>query len=215
MSPEFKSALKKGAGILNITLSELQISQMEIHADQLLLYNRKMNLTAITAPVIMAEKHFLDSIAVTEYLKDANLLMDIGSGGGFPGLPLKIMNPHLNVILVDASRKKVNFLKHVIRTLGLKKIDAVHTRVEDLHENREYAGGFDCVVSRAFTELERFADLAKPFLTPDGTICAMKGKQASQEIVPIIRQNYIVSNHSYRLPFENSDRNIVRLQFKI
>ncbi len=208
---EFKSHLIKGSKYLNINVSDHQADLMVAHAKELMLWNRKTNLTAIKQPLQIAEKHFIDSIAALSYLNNKTHLIDMGAGGGFPGIPLKIMNPILNIVLVDASRKKVNFLKHVIRLLDLKNIDAVHSRVEDLQEHTDYNGQFDIVISRAFTDLSNFAKLGKPFLNKTGSICALKGKKGVQEITPDIKEQFSVKSNKYLLPFEKSDRYMIRL----
>ena len=114
---------------------------MTIHAKELMMWNKKINLTAIKQPLKIAEKHFIDSLAAASFIKNKNSIIDLGSGGGFPGIPLKIMNPLLHVVLVDSSRKKINFLKHVIRLLGLQVIDAIHSRAQDLHDKDLYKIG--------------------------------------------------------------------------
>lgn len=187
---------------------------MVIHAKELMAWNKKINLTAIKDPLLIAEKHFLDSIAGISFFENEKTLIDLGSGGGFPGIPLKIMNPSLKVVLVDSSMKKVNFLKHVIRMLHLENIDAVHSRVEDLHDHAGYKNNFDAVISRAFTELEGFVNLASPLLNTAGKIYAMKGKNADKEITPKILKNFDFNTRLYQLPFEKSCRVIIKLSAK-
>ena len=211
---EFNRCLINGSNDLGIKVLEHQAELMKIHAKELMAWNKKINLTAIKVPLQVAEKHFIDSIAPVPYLKNEKTLIDMGAGGGFPGIPIKIMNPSLNVVLIDSSRKKVNFLKHVIRTLHLDHIDAVHSRVEDLHDNGRYKNKFDAVISRAFTKLSNFADLASPFLKPGGKIYAMKGKHARQEITPAITGKFDLKTDHYRLPFEKSDRYLIKLSLK-
>ncbi len=184
---------------------------MTIHAKELMKWNKKINLTAIKQPLKIAEKHFIDSLAAASFIKNKNSIIDLGSGGGFPGIPLKIMNPLLNVVLIDSSRKKINFLKHIIRLLGLQGIDAIHSRAQDLHDKDLYIAGFDAVISRAFTELSNFVELASPFLNKEGTIYAMKGKQAKKEITPELLEKFDVTADHYMLPFEKSDRYIITL----
>jgi 16S rRNA (guanine527-N7)-methyltransferase len=211
---EFNHHLKNGSNDLDIKVSEHQAEQMMLHSKELMVWNKKINLTAIKTPLQMAEKHFIDSIAAASFLGNEQFLMDMGSGGGFPGIPIKIMNPSLTVVLVDSSRKKVNFLKHVIRMLHLDNIDAIHSRVEDLHKNETYKNKFDAVVSRAFTELSGFVDLAAPFLNKTGAIYAMKGKHADQEITPDILKRYHLKTDHYQLPFEKSHRYVIKLYRK-
>ncbi len=136
----------------------------------------------------------------------------MGTGGGFPSIPLKILNPSTHFCLVDASRKKVNFLKHVIRTLKLDNINAMHSRVEDLALDDAYAKSFDAVISRGFSGLEKFVGLALPLLKPGGKIYALKGKQAEEEITPALRSRFEIRIDHYQLPFEKSDRYMIRLK---
>ncbi len=211
---KFKHHLKYGANDLGITVSDLQMELMILHAKELSVWNKKINLTAIKDPLKVAEKHFIDSIAPISFFKNEKYLMDIGSGGGFPGIPIKIMNSSLNVILIDSSRKKVNFLKHVIRTLQLKNIDAIHSRVQDLHGDEAYKNKFDAVISRAFTDLSGFVELAAPFLNNKGTIYAMKGKNAEKEITSTISKKFNFQIDHYLLPFEKSDRYVIKLSAK-
>jgi len=211
---EFKQRIKLGAKSLNIRVLGHQADMMILHAKELIAWNKKINLTAIKEPLLIAEKHFIDSIAATSFLGNETCLIDMGSGGGFPGIPIKIMRPSLKVVLIDSSRKKVNFLKHIIRILNLKNIDAFHARVEDLHENEKYKNKFDAVISRAFTELSNFTALAYPFLSNNGAIYAMKGKHADQEITPYILKKFNIQTNHYQLPFEKSDRYMIKLSVK-
>ncbi len=200
---------------MGVMVFDHQAALMSLHAKELILWNKKINLTAITDPFRMAEKHFVDSIAALSFFKNEKSLLDVGSGGGFPGIPLKIMNPLLRVVLIDASRKKVNFLKQVIRILQLENIDAIHSRVEDLHENQTYKNKFDAVISRAFTNLSDFVMLAAPFLKKGGNIYAMKGKHAEKEIMPAVSRKFDIKIDHYLLPFEKSDRYMIKLTKKI
>ena len=208
---EFQYHLQNGLKALKIKISDDQVQLMTIHAKELMIWNKKINLTAIKQPLQIAEKHFIDCLAAASFIKNKNSIIDLGSGGGFPGIPLKIMNPLLNVVLIDSSRKKINFLKHIIRLLGLQGIDAIHSRAQDLHDKDLYIAGFDAVISRAFTELSNFVELASPFLNKEGTIYAMKGKQAKKEITPELLEKFDVTADHYMLPFEKSDRYIITL----
>lgn len=208
---EFQYHLQNGLKALKIKFSEDQVQLMTIHANELMKWNKKINLTAIKQPLQIAEKHFIDSLAAASFIQNKNSIIDLGSGGGFPGIPLKIMNPLLNVVLIDSSRKKINFLKHIIRLLGLQGIDAIHSRAQDLHDKNLYIAGFDAVISRAFTELSNFVELASPFLNKEGTIYAMKGKQAKKEITPELLEKFKVNTDHYQLPFEKSDRYMITL----
>ncbi|MDA3791468.1 MAG: 16S rRNA (guanine(527)-N(7))-methyltransferase RsmG [Desulfobacula sp.] len=211
---EFKQRIKLGSKSLNISVLDHQADMMILHAKELMAWNKKINLTAIKEPLLIAEKHFIDSIAAASFLGKETCLMDMGSGGGFPGIPIKIMKSSLKVVLIDSSRKKVNFLKHIIRILHLENIDAIHARVEDLHENEKYKNKFDAVISRAFNELSSFIALSSPFLSNKGVIYAMKGKHADQEITPAILEKFDLQTNHYQLPFEKSDRYMIKLSVK-
>jgi 16S rRNA (guanine527-N7)-methyltransferase len=209
---KFCDRLEQGCDKLKIEITNEQVSLMTAHATQLILWNKKINLTAIVEPQIMAEKHFIDALAVQSFLGKEKRMMDMGTGGGFPSIPLKILNPSLEFVLVDSSRKKVTFLKHLIRTLGLKNIEALHCRVEDLAGDDSHAGTYDAVISRAFAGLEKFVGFALPLLIPQGTIYALKGKQAPDEITQELLSQFEIKTDHYQLPFEKSDRYMIRLK---
>ncbi|MDA8403998.1 MAG: 16S rRNA (guanine(527)-N(7))-methyltransferase RsmG [Desulfobacteraceae bacterium] len=207
-SAEWRKLVKRQADGADIPIDDAALALLGKFAAELLAWNEKTNLTAITAPAEVAEKHILDSLIPGKYLQslmpDHDItLLDIGSGGGFPGIPLKIFMPYLRVTLVDSVRKKVNFLKYVIRALQLDGIDAIHARVEDLAGRKDFAGHFDVVISRAFTALDRFLMLALPFIKPGGVIMAMKGKEVQSEIDAIRPDAYKTGAHNLPLRLEN------------
>lgn len=150
--------------------------------DELLRWNRTHNLTAITDPAEGVEKHLVDSLTLLPLLCGNERLLDLGSGGGFPGLPLKVARPDLRVVSVDAVAKKIAFQRHAVRLLGLCGFEPLHERAEALPRREGFAGGFDVVVSRAFTALPAFARLALPCLAPEGRIIAMKGAEGEAEL---------------------------------
>lgn len=211
---KFKRHILKGSKALGMSVSDHQAGLMGVHAQELMTWNIKINLTAIKEPLQIAEKHFIDSIAAVPLFSAATSLMDMGSGGGFPGIPIKIMYPSLAVTLIDSSRKKINFLKHVIRTLHLENIDAIHSRVEDLQDDTDYRNRFDGVISRAFKDLTDSVERSLPFLKDTGVIYAMKGKNAKKEITSAILKNLDIKTDHYQLPFEKSDRYMIRLSAK-
>jgi 16S rRNA (guanine527-N7)-methyltransferase len=208
---EFAAYLSQGLETLNLKISDHKAQLMAMHAKELMQWNKKINLTAIKEPLHIVEKHFIDCIAASVFIEGKKSIIDLGSGGGFPGIPLKIINPELKVVLIDSSRKKVNFLKHVIRLLNLKNIDAIHSRVQDLQENHLYKNQFDSVISRAFTNLTDFVELAMPFLKPEGIIYAMKGKKVKNEITTELTKKFDIKNNFYKLPFEQSERYVIQL----
>jgi len=181
-SEKWKRLIIDGAGHFGVRINRDQAQQFALHADLMLKWNRTSNLTAITDSVDVAVKHFLDSIITGPLISLGATVLDIGSGAGFPGIPLKIMIPSLQVTLIDASRKKISFLKHVIRTLNLENIEAHHVRAEDFAKKPAAANRFDVVTSRALTSIKDFVLMAAPLLAKDGVIIALKGPDLQQEI---------------------------------
>ena len=189
-----------GAKELNIEMRESNIKAFSLYLEELKKWNEKINLTSLRSDRDITVKHFLDSLTAARFLKDNKVssLLDIGSGGGFPGIPLKIVMPELKVTLLEAIEKKVNFLKHIIRTLGLDNIEAIKGRAEDEEIIKTYKSSFDCVISRALSSIKDYINLAKPYIkvTPfykgglggikeNGIILAMKGpveKKLSSEL---------------------------------
>ncbi len=150
--------------------------------DELLRWNQKINLTAIRDPVEAIEKHLVDSLTLVPLLAGTERLLDLGSGPGFPGLPLQIACNGLTVVSVDAVQKKIAFQRQVSRLLGLRNFMAWHGRAEQLTTQPGFSQNFEVVVSRAFASLEQFAILAEPCLAPGGRIIAMKGVDPEREL---------------------------------
>ena len=224
-SKEWSDLLIEGAAALDIDLDLLQIRRFATHAAELVRWNQKINITTITDPLEIAVKHFLDSLSVARCLPPDTTLLDIGSGGGFPGLPLKVLMPSLSVTLIDASRKKVNFLKHVIRTLKLDNIDALHVRAQDLAKDPLFFKRYQVITSRALSSLNLFCTLALPLLMDDGLILALKGDVANDEMNELQGRGFVAGNNShaagcrvtvsvekFRLPILNSHRSIITIK---
>ena len=189
-SKEWKKIIQDGAVKFNIPINQNQLDLFAVYAYELEKWNKKINITAIKDPVEIAVKHFLDSISAVPFIPKKMKLIDIGSGGGFPGIPLKIMLPSLSITLVDAALKRVNFLKHIIRILNLKDIQAVHSRVEQLGIDDKYFFQFDIAICRAFTNMERYISMALPLLKNGGLIIAMKGSEGKHELDSIKKITY-------------------------
>ncbi len=165
-----------------LTLPQGCEERLELFLAQLLRWNQKVNLTAITEVQEAREKHLLDSLLLLPLLQGSERLLDVGSGGGFPSIPLKLAAPGLQVLSIDAVQKKIAFQRHVARLLDLQGFAAEHLRVEAVPAHPLAGGGFDVVVSRAFAALEQFAGLALPCLAPAGRIIAMKGAEGAREL---------------------------------
>lgn len=162
-----------GTKSLGLNLSAEQRKQIFSYLSLLLLWNEKIDLTAIKDPTLVLRHHFLDSLALAPFLDPTGRLMDMGSGAGFPGLPIKIVWPQKEVVLVESRRKRANFLREVIRSLNLKGVQVIERRAEkiDLRE----VGSFSEVVTRAFGVLDLFLKLSFPLLSSRGRSIVMHG----------------------------------------
>jgi len=215
-SPEWARLLDDGARAMNMHLERWQIAQFALHAKELVVWNRSINLTAIIDPLEVAVKHFLDTLPVSPFCPSGSWVLDIGSGGGFPGIPLKVMRPDLHVTLIDATRKKVNFQKHIISTLALEEIEARHIRAEDLAKELEpESSPYDVIVSKAVSKLDAFMDQAMPLLGRSGMMIAMKGGSPEPELEtvrPRVKaENLSLAVNSHRLPHLEIERSLVVL----
>lgn len=176
--------LEKEARIFGLHLSPEQLSALQVYARELEDWNTRVNLTAITAPDQIMVKHFLDSLSVASVLdaKPSNALIDIGTGAGFPGLVLKIAVPDLRVTLVEATGKKVDFLKAMIAELHLQKVEAIQARAEDLARDPRHRERYDFAVARAVADLAILLEYALPFVRTGGLFVAQKGIRVDEEI---------------------------------
>ena len=166
---------------VGITLSDKQVAQFCIYGDLLLEWNQKMNLTSIVDPSEVILKHFVDSLTPNQHLRGTRLV-DIGTGAGFPGIPLKIVQPSLQIVLVDSLNKRLDFLREVVLKLDLSEVDIIHARAEELGRDSNYRAGFDIVISRAVARLPVLLEYAIPLLKVNGIFIAMKGSQVDDEL---------------------------------
>ena len=180
MEKENQKLLLEGASSFGVQLDEKTIGAFDLYLKELLKWNQKINLTAIRSEKGIVVKHFIDSLSVYPHLAATCSLLDIGSGPGFPGIPLKMVKPDLDVTLIDSVRKKVDFQRQIIRTLGLKGIEAIHGRAEEEGLSQRMEGRFDTVISRAFSDLQTLLTLSRPFLKRGGRVLAMKGEREEE-----------------------------------
>jgi len=180
----FQDYLKEGTAALGLTLSITQSNNFELYKDLLLEWNKKFNLTAITDEKEIAIKHFVDSLVLLIYgsFGEGMKLLDVGTGAGFPGLPLKIMLPRLEVCLLDSLQKRVGFLEEVIRQTGLEKVTALHGRAEDMAHKTGLRESFPRVTARAVARLNILLEYSLPFVEPGGLFIALKGPEAQAEV---------------------------------
>ncbi len=184
MDSSLEKLLLQGAASLGVNLGENEVRLYFQYLKSLLEWNEKFNLTAITEPREVVVKHFLDSLSIFPYLKKdgGKRLLDVGTGAGFPGIPLKITVPEMEVVLMDSLNKRVTFLNRIIKELGLSGITAVHRRAEDAGRRENYRESFDMVVSRAVARLSVLLEICIPFLKVGGTFVAYKGPKVGEEL---------------------------------
>ena len=199
---------------LGITLTELQRNQLEQFYQLLISWNEKINLTRITSKEDVYLKHFYDSLTLAKVvnLKEKETLCDIGTGAGFPGIVLKIAYPNLKITLVDALQKRVNYLNEVIKDLGLKDIEAIHVRGEDLKEK------YDVVTARAVANIEKLLGYTMHLVKRNGVFIAMKGnitEELTESVEKKISAKYQIEKiEEFQLPYENSQRSLIVIQNK-
>ena len=176
-----KEKIKNKFKEFEIDLTEKQLQQFEHYYNLLIEWNNKFNLTAITELDAVIEKHFIDSVLPLKDLKQQRV-MDIGAGAGFPSIPLKIVNPDIELVMVDSVNKKVTFLQAVIEVLGLTNARAIHSRVEDLGINPNFREKYDIVVARAVAGLNTLCEYTLPFVRLGGKFVAYKSIEVENEL---------------------------------
>ncbi|MEO8972725.1 MAG: 16S rRNA (guanine(527)-N(7))-methyltransferase RsmG [Ktedonobacteraceae bacterium] len=177
------TAFLEGVRQLGFALNDAQLEQFLTYRKELLDWNTRMNLTAITNPEEVLIKHFLDSLTLLPLIDRPRLrLLDIGTGAGFPGLPLKIARPHWSITLLEATGKKVTFVNHIIDTLHLADVVAVHGRSEELAHKPEYRARFDVVTARAVAAIPTLLEYAAPYCRVGGLIIFPKKGDISDEL---------------------------------
>ena len=179
---EFKDELIIQAKKIDVILDEEQIQEFYKYMELLLEWNEKINLTAIVEPRDVILKHFVDSLTICKELQKNKTLADIGTGAGFPGIPVKILRPDLDITLIDSLNKRVNFLTMVIEALKLEKIIALHGRIEDFGKNKKYREKFDYVTSRAVANLSTLSEYMIPLVKIGGKCICMKGSNINEEL---------------------------------
>ena len=168
----------------NLSLSDQQKKQFERYFELLVEWNEKINLTAITEEDDFVEKHYIDSLKLAKLglIKCGNRVMDLGTGGGFPGVPLAIVYPQTDFILADSLNKRLKVIDELCGEIGINNVSTVHGRAEDLGQNKEYREKFDCCVSRAVANLSTLCEYCLPMVKPGGYFIAYKTGTAEDEI---------------------------------
>lgn len=209
-----RELLNKAVAKLHLELTEQQYEACGLLLQELLRWNKKINLTAITGRDEMTVKHLIDSLHLVPELKPGDRVLDIGSGAGFPALVLAIARPDCLVTSIDAVGKKISFQKHICRLLKLTNLEPLHGRVELLATDR--AGGFSLVTSRAFSSLALFVQLAAPLVSTAGRLVSMRGadgeKEAKQHQDQIQLAGFALEpSIIYRLPHKMGERSLVTM----
>ena len=163
-------------------LSKEQLEKFKVYYKSLIEWNEKINLTAITDESEGITKHFADSLSILKYIKNNSKVIDVGTGAGFPGIPLKIANESLKITLLDSLNKRILFLDEVIKELNLKDINTIHGRAEEVAHDKDHREQYDIAVCRAVAKLNVLAEYMLPYLKVGGTFICMKGPNINEEI---------------------------------
>ncbi len=179
---EFSLKMKENMAKINIEITDEQIEKFYKYMNLLIEWNEKINLTSIIEPNDIIIKHFVDCGTILKYINNNDNVIDVGTGAGFPGIPIKILNESLNITLIDSLNKRINFLKEVAEDLNLKNLKIIHGRAEDLAQNKEYREKYDKSVSRAVANLSTLSEYDLPFVKINGQMIAMKGFEIDDEL---------------------------------
>ena len=206
--------LGEAARALQAPLTERALRLFSIYCEELAFWNGKMNLVGTDSPRDIVIRHFIDSLTPVPFIVNPEgRLLDIGSGGGFPGIPLKIAIPSLRIALLESSRKKSSFLKHMIRRLKFSQAQVIHARTEAAMRDASLGSAFETVISRAAFKLPELLETAHYFLAPHGRLIAMKGPNVRQESETAdIPELVFQACHSVTVPFSHRHRNILIYQ---
>ena len=216
---EFEKILTKNLKELEIELDEKQVTQLYTYMQLLLEWNEKINLTAITDPEEIILKHFVDSLTIAKYIKKEATLVDVGTGAGFPGIPLKIYRKDIKITLMDSLNKRINFLNDVINKLDLQEIETIHSRAEEFGRNKKYREKFDIATSRAVANMSTLSEYLMPCLNENGIAISMKGPKVSEELERAKKAikllgGEIMKVEEFCLPNSDIERTIVLIKKK-
>lgn len=198
--------LQQGAEQFGLTLSAAQCASLSRLLVELNDWNQRMNLTAIRDPEQQLTKHLLDSLSIHPYLRGTHIT-DIGTGAGFPGLPLALVNPDKQFVLIDSVNKKLRFVEHAAQAMGLHNVAVLHTRAQD----HQPAQRFDCVISRAMGSIENFIKWCGHLCVGGGRLLAMKGRYPDDELKAIPSGWKVAATHVLKVPGLDEQRHLIEL----
>lgn len=196
---------------VGVELTETKTQSLLGYLASLLKWNKAFNLTAITSEQEALDLHLIDSVAISPYIKKYDSLLDVGTGGGLPGIPLAILNPDKQFSLLDTNSKKTRFLKQTVYELGLKNVEVIHSRVQDFSHNSGYA----CILSRAFASIRDMVDWTSHLLAEDGHWCAMKGVYPEEELAQLPESVVLVDTREIELPNRAEQRHLLYLANRV
>lgn len=182
-SKEFYDLLSSAINDIGLNFDEGKYNQFIKYKDLLKDWNEKVNLTAITEDLEIIKKHFIDSIKIFKFepLKNLNRVIDVGTGGGFPGIPMKIVRPDMQMVLLDSLKKRINVLDDILNNIGINDVETIHGRAEDFGAQNSYREKFDAAVSRAVANLAVLCELCLPYVRVGGYFVALKGPSVDSE----------------------------------
>ncbi len=202
---------------INIVFTEEQLQKFYQYMNLLIEWNEKINLTAIVEPKEIILKHFIDSLTIIKYIEPNKSVIDIGTGAGFPGIPVKIMREDLDITLLDSLNKRIHFLNEVIQKLELKNITAIHARIEEFAKNKQYREAFDVATSRAVANLTTLSEYMLPMVALKGMAICMKGSEISEEISKSKNSIKLLGGkidkiEEFTLPKSDNKRNLILIK---
>lgn len=178
----FKSKLKENAKIIGVSLDDNMLDQFYRYKNMVLDWNEKINLTAITDDLEFIIKHLVDSLTINKYIEPGKKIIDIGTGAGFPGIPIKILNKENKIVLFDSLNKRIKVLEDIVEKINLENVDLIHGRAEETFKSIKYREQYDIAVSRAVASLNVLVELMLPAIKVGGKCICMKGNNAENEI---------------------------------
>ena len=214
---EFEKIMQINLKELNIDLSKGQIKQFYDYMNLLIEWNKVMNLTGIVEPKEIILKHFIDSLTVLEKINKEDTVIDVGTGAGFPGIPIKIAFPETKITLLDSLNKRINFLNEVINRLELTGIETIHGRAEDFGANVDYREKYDTAIARAVAPLNILLEYLMPFVKIKGKCLCMKAVNTDEEIenssnaIKILKGK-VIDNKKFVIPNTDINRAIIEIE---